>query len=90
MPYKAEEHNLGEMIESSHKKKTTTINQTTSPYTTDNKNFVSVSYRNNEKNSYGVANTYKDAPGVRVYGVSHPRVEVERAEKHEPKVEARV
>lgn len=51
VPYKAEDHNLGEMIESSHKKKTT-VNQTTSntsPYTAtaDNKNFVSVSYRNN-------------------------------------------
>lgn len=83
MPYKTEDHNLGEMIESSHKKKTT-INQTTtntgaytnnaSPYASDNKNFVSVSYRNGDKNNYGVANSYKDAPGVRVYGVSHPRV----------------
>lgn len=81
VPYKAEEH-LGEMIESSHKKKTTENTQNNNK--TDTKPFVSVSYRTDDRS--GISN-YRDG-GVRVYGVSHPRVEVERVERIEPKVQA--
>jgi hypothetical protein len=60
IPYKGEDHNLGEMIESSHKKKAES-NQSpnNNGRTIDNKNFVSVSYRNDDKNNIGIANNYK-------------------------------
>jgi hypothetical protein len=72
VPYKADEHNLGEMIESSHKKKAAENNQANNR--TDSSNFVGLSYRNNEDR--GGINSYNNynSTGVRVYGVSHPRV----------------
>jgi hypothetical protein len=87
VPYRTDDQNLGEMIESSHKKKSFTENtqNISNSRPNDNKNFVAVSYRNDDRS--GISNYYKDT-GVKVYGVSHPRVEVERVEQVQPKVQA--
>lgn len=87
VPYRTDDQNLGEMIESSHKKKSFTENTQNISHSkpTDSKNFVGVSYRNEDRS--GISNYYKDT-GVKVYGVSHPRVEVERLEQVQPKVQA--
>jgi hypothetical protein len=58
------------MIESSHKKKSLTENVqtiTTNSKSPDNKNFVGVTYRSDDRS--GISNYYKDT-GVKVYGVS--------------------
>lgn len=53
------------MIESSHKKKQSFTDQGL-----NKSNFVSVSYRNDDKNNNGIASNYKEYGGVRVYGGS--------------------
>lgn len=68
------------MIESSHKKKSLTENVqtiTTISKSPNNKDYVGVSYRNDDRS--GISSYYKDT-GVKVYGVSQI-VEVERVEQ---------
>ncbi len=49
-------------------------------------NFVGISYRNQDKGGNSYSNSYQENTGVKVYGVNHPRISVERHDKYEPKV----